>query len=85
MTQTIPANGMVAFNISGDYYYILSATGNVTVKADTGGVANPHPARTGLENVDPFVRLEVTDVSGAENTVTIIGGIGGRYIDNRIS
>ena len=83
ITQTIPASGMVALNVSGNFYYVLSATSDVLIKPDTGGVPLLNPSQTGVRNMDSFTRLEVQNTTAAPNTVTIIAGTDTQYIDQR--
>jgi len=83
ITQIIPANERVNLNVTGNFYYVLSATGDVLISPDTGGSPLLHPAKTGVSNLDPFTRLEIVNTTAAPNTVVIIAGTSTVYVDNR--
>lgn len=70
-TYTIPANGSVQIPAPNDNFIVQSATGPVTVRGDTFGTLPELVAGQGLKMV-PFNRLELLDVSGAPNTVTVL-------------
>ena len=84
INQTVPANGEVSFNASGNNYYIYSATGSFTVTIGDGGTAVPHVAQTGIADGDNFERLTINDTSGATNTIVLLFGSGAPiYVDRR--
>jgi hypothetical protein len=69
---TIPdAGGSVQLPVSGSYFKIRSASGNVAVQVDSGAKLDPLAVGQGLRGVD-FTLLTITDKSGAANSGTII-------------
>lgn len=71
-TFTIPAFSVYQLQVIGDYFKIIEATGAVDIKAEWGELKGLI-AGQGLE-ATPFNRLEITDASGASNTVRIYIG-----------
>lgn len=78
----VPASGVYQLPVIGEYFKILSADGAVDVRAEWGTLKGL-VAGQGLE-ATPFQRLEITDVSGANNNLRIfigdekfIDGLGG--------
>lgn len=69
---TIPAWGAYTLTVAGDYFKILAATGQVSVKAKWGELRKLI-AGQGLE-ASPFDRLELRDETGANNVIRIFVG-----------
>lgn len=70
-TYTVPANGSVQIPAPNDNFYVMAATGPLSVRGDTFGRLRGMVAGQGLKGVE-FNRLELIDESGAPNTVTIL-------------
>lgn len=70
-TYVLQAGGSIQIPAPNDNFYILAATGPVTVRGDTFGKFAGLVAGQGLKGV-PFNRLELFDESGAPNSVTVL-------------
>lgn len=69
-TDTISANAVLPRLFTGAYFNILSATGPIDVKTDSVNMKGL-TAGQGFEK-QPFSRLEITDASGASNTIKYV-------------
>lgn len=69
-TDTIGANAVLPRLFTGAYFNILSATGPINVRTDEVNLRGL-TAGQGFEE-QPFSRLELTDASGASNTITYV-------------
>ena len=69
-TDTIAANAVLPRLFTGAYFNILSSTGPINVRTDEVNLRGL-TAGQGFEE-QPFARLELTDASGASNTITYV-------------
>lgn len=58
---------------SGSYFRVISSSGAISVRLDSGNTVGPITQGQGLKNTD-FNRLDVTDTSGAPNNGVLIVG-----------
>lgn len=65
------ANGTFVLPVSGNYFRIITTTGNVNVIGDTWGKLGPISRGQGLEN-SLYNRLTIQDASGSANAGTIL-------------
>lgn len=79
---TLPANGSFQLPVEGDYFRILTSTGDVEVVGDTFSRFGPIKAGQGLEKA-PYRRLTINDKSGSANIGTIIVASDG-FVDQRV-
>lgn len=79
----LSANGSQWLPVSGAYFRVISAAGNVTVRESGGAVVGPINAGQGMKNRE-FVGLLIQDASGAANKGTIIVA-GSDFVDDRIT
>jgi hypothetical protein len=68
---SMAAGGSFVLPVSGNYFRIITTTGNVNVVADTWGKLGPISRGQGLEN-SLYNRLTIQDASGAPNSGTIL-------------
>ncbi|MEL6284040.1 MAG: hypothetical protein AAFQ73_14980 [Pseudomonadota bacterium] len=80
---TVPANGDLVIEGVGFGFYCFEADGALQIGLDDGPMGDLFAA-VGFEGVEPFARVRLRDVSGADNTVTI-GITIGRVTDNRVN
>ena len=69
-TDTIAPNAVLPRLFTGAYFNILSSTGPINVRTDEVNLRGL-TAGQGFEE-QPFSRLELTDASGASNTITYV-------------
>lgn len=69
-TDTLTAGSVLPRLFSGAYFNILSSTGAINVKTD-GVNLKGLTAGQGFEK-QPFTRIEITEASGATNTITYV-------------
>lgn len=69
-TDTIAANAVLPRLFTGAYFNILSSTGPINVRTDEVNLKGL-TAGQGFEK-QPFKRIELTDASGATNTITYV-------------
>ncbi len=68
---SIPALGTIYLEVPGNYYKVLSSTGNLSTKRDSSNALQPMYAGRG-EKGSTFQRLALTDLSGSINTGLIL-------------
>lgn len=78
---TIPANQYHRLDVVGDFFKVIRATGLLRVTLDTGPQLSCEPGQ-GLRR-RPFSRLDLVDLSGADNTVRLFCG-SDDLIDDRL-
>ncbi|HEX7742849.1 MAG TPA: hypothetical protein VF442_10535 [Sphingobium sp.] len=81
-TFVIPASGAYRLPVMGDYFVILSLSGDVEVTGDSFGTLGILAAGQGLE-ATPFSILQFVDKTGAPNTVTVLIA-GDKFINQRV-
>jgi len=69
---TVPANSLYRLTVAGQYFKIMSSTGDVEVTADFGRLSPLHTGQ-GLEDT-PFSYLNFRDLSGAGNDLQVVIG-----------
>lgn len=79
----IPANGSVYLEVPGDYYKILSNTGNLSTRRDGSNDLKPMYAGRG-EKGALFQRLILSDLSGSTNTGQILIASGAEMVDTTL-
>lgn len=82
-TFTLPANGTYPLNVIGSYFKILSASGPVSIWGDSFGNLGTIDAGQGLRDV-PFGSLQISDTTGATNTVRILVAAS-TFVDDRVA
>lgn len=79
---TLGAGGMLRLPVVGDFFKVISATGQINVNADTGATLDLMPGQ-GLREFN-FNTLTITDNSGAANAGKILVGFS-QMIDDRVT
>ena len=78
---SIPAGGTIFMEVPGDYYKIITSTGNIATRRDGSNVLQPVFAGRG-EKGATFQRLALTDLSGSVNTGQILIASGAEMVDS---
>lgn len=78
----VPAGQTVPFPAAGDSFYVTFASAPLTIKPDTG-VANSYVQGTGLNLINPFNQLNITNPGTAAVVFEVFVGFD-EYIDNRV-
>lgn len=79
---TLAAFGSQVILADANFYKILTSTGDVQITRDGGSRIRPMSAGRGEREVE-FLRLQITDISGAPNSGTIVVG-DSNFIDDTI-
>lgn len=81
---SIPAGGTIFLEVPGDYYKIISSTGNIGTRRDGSNLLQPMFAGRG-EKGAKFQRLALTDLSGSINTGSVmIASEGAEMVDTTL-
>jgi hypothetical protein len=78
---SITAGGTIFLEVPGNYYKIISSTGNLGTRRDSSNVLQPMFAGRG-EKGATFQRLAITDLSGSVNTGQILIATDSEMVDS---
>lgn len=78
---SIPAGGTIFLEVPGDYYKIISSTGNIGTRRDGSNLLQPMFAGRGEKGAE-FQRLALADLSGSTNTGQILIASGAEMVDS---
>jgi len=78
---SIPAGGTIYLEVPGNYYKIISSTGNLGIKRDSSNVLQPMFAGRG-EKGAVFQRLALNDLSGSINSGQILIASDSEMVDS---
>lgn len=81
---TIAANSAVVLPVVGKMYKITKATGPVTVRRSDGSVYEECDSGKGEQSLNEFNRLEITNKTASQNTITVLIS-DGELIDDSIT
>jgi hypothetical protein len=80
---SIPPGGTIYLEVPGDYYKIISSTGNIGTKRDASNILQPMYAGRGEKGAE-FQRLALRDLSGSTNTGQILIANGAEMVDSSL-
>lgn len=82
-TFIVPAGGALPLLVQGDYFKVMAQTGPLEIRGDTFGQLSPILTGQGMRDT-PFGRLEVKDLTGVPNQVSLLVA-DAAFVDDRIS